>query len=285
MYDVAIIGSGPAGISAAINLKILGKNFIWFSGRTVSKKVKQAEQIKNYPGLPDVTGAELAWTLQNHFEGMDIKLNEAVITGVYETDGCFTLLAGDKSYEAKTVILCTGVQPSKPIEGEEEFVGKGISYCATCDGFLYKDKTIAVLCTDKKFEHEVEFLADLSMKCYVMPMYRDYKIKSQKAEVILKNPVKFSGDMRLKKVEFKDGSLEVDGVFVLKGSFSPSTLVHGLQTDENGHIIVNRDLSTNIAGLFAAGDCTGRPYQYAKSIGEGNVAANSAVEYLAKLKN
>lgn len=282
MYDVAIIGSGPAGISAAINLKILGKNYIWFSSRTVSKKVKQAEQIKNYPGLPDVTGAELAWTFQNHFEGMNIKLNEEVITGVYDTGDYFTLLAGDKSYEAKTVILCTGVQASKPIEGEEEFVGRGISYCATCDGMLYKDKTIAVLCTDRKFEHEVEFLADLSKTCYVMPMYRGYEIKSQKAKVILKNPVKFSGDMRIRKVEFKDGSLEVDGVFVLKGAFSPSTLVHGLQT-ENGHIIVKRDLSTNIAGLFAAGDCTGRPYQYAKSIGEGNVAAHSAVEYLAKL--
>ena len=283
MYDVAIIGSGPAGISAALNLKILGKNFIWLSSGAVSKKVERAELIKNYPGLPDVTGAQLAWTFRNHFEGMNIKLNEEVITGVYDTDGHFTLLAGEKQYEAKSVILCTGVEASKPIEGEEQFVGRGISYCATCDGMLYKDKTIAVLCTDKKFEHEVEYLAELSKTCYVMPMYRGYEIKSPKAQIILKNPVRFSGGMRLNKVGFKDGSTEVDGVFILKGSFSPSTLVHGLQT-ENGHIVVGRDLSTNIAGVFAAGDCTGRPYQYAKSVGEGNVAAHSAVEYLAKLK-
>lgn len=283
MYDVAIIGSGPAGISAAINLKVLGKNFIWFSSRTVSKKVGQAELIKNYVGLPDVTGVELAWTFQNHFEGMNIKLTEKTVTGVYETEGHFTLLAGNENFTAKSVILCTGVQTEKPLEGEEEFLGRGVSYCATCDGFLYKGKKIAILCTDKKFEHEAEFLAELSEKAYVMPMYRGYEIKSEKAEIILKNPIKVSGGMKAEKVHFKDGSLDIDGLFILRGSISPSTLVHGLQTD-GGHIVVSRDLSTNIKGLFAAGDCTGRPYQYAKSVGEGNVAAHSAVEYLASLK-
>lgn len=284
MYDVAIIGSGPAGISAAINLKVLGKNFIWLSNGEVSKKLTQAERVKNYPGLPDVTGGELAWTFRNHTDAMNIKLCEEVITGVYDTGDKFTLLAGEREYEARAVILCTGVEAGKPIEGEDEFVGRGISYCATCDGQLYKDKTIAVLCTDKKFEHEVEFLAELSKRCYVMPMCRGYEIKSPKAEIILKNPVKFLGGMRLNTVAFKDGSIEVDGVFMLKGSFSPSTLVHGLRT-QNGHIEVSRDCSTNIAGIFAAGDCTGRPYQYAKSVGEGNVAAHSAVEYLAKTKH
>ena len=283
MFDVAIIGSGPAGVSAALTLKSLNKNFIWLSGSTVSQKVARAELIKNYPGLPDVTGGELAWTFKNHCEGMGIKVTERLVTGVYETDGYFTLLAQDEQYEAKTVILCTGVQTLKPIVGEEEFLGRGVSYCATCDGFLYKGKTIAVLCTDKKYEHEIEFLADLSEKTYVMPMYKGYEIKSDKAEIILKSPVKFTGGMRLEKVCFKDGELLVDGVFVLRGSVSPSTLVHGLKV-ENGHIAVNRGCETNIAGIFAAGDCTGRPYQYVKAAGEGNVAAHSAVEYLATVK-
>lgn len=283
MYDVAIIGSGPAGISAAINLKILNKNFIWFSSRTVSKKVGQAEFVKNYLGLPDVTGGELAWTFRNHYESMDVKPEEKTVTGVYRTEGHFTLLAGNENYLAKCVILCTGVQTEKPLEGEEEFLGRGVSYCATCDGNLYKNKKIAVLCTDKQFEHEAEFLAELSEKAYVMPMYRGYEIKSEKAEVILKNPVKVSGGMKVDKIHFKDGFIEADGLFILRGSVSPATLVHGLKT-EGGHISVARDLSTNIKGIFAAGDCTGRPYQYAKSAGEGNVAAHSAVEYLASLK-
>ena len=283
MFDVAIIGSGPAGVSAALTLKSLDKNFIWLSGSVVSQKVARAELIKNYPGLPDVTGGELAWTFKNHFEGMGIRVTERVVTGVYETDGCFTLLAQDEQYEAKTIILCTGVQSSKPIDGEEEFLGRGVSYCATCDGFLYKGKTIAVLCTDKKFEHEIEFLAGLSAKTYVMPMYKGCTITSEKAEIVMKNPVKFTGGMRLEKVCFKDGELAVDGVFVLRGSVSLSTLVHGLKV-ENGHVAVNRGCETNIAGIFAAGDCTGRPYQYVKAAGEGNVAAHTAVEYLATLK-
>ena len=283
MYDVAIIGSGPAGISAAINLKVLGKNFIWLSSRAVSKKVGQAPHIKNYPGLPDVTGGELAWTFQNHVDSMNIKLEEKVVTGVYDTDGKFTLLAGDEQYEAKTVILCTGVETVKSLENEESFVGRGVSYCATCDGFLYRDKTIAVLCTDKKFEHEVELLADLSKKTYVFPMYQGYEIKSKKAEIVLKNPVKVSGGLKLEKVHFKGGEISADGLFILKGAISPSTLVHGLEV-VGGHIAVKRDLSTNIAGIFAAGDCTGAPYQYAKAVGEGNVAAHSAVEYLSKNK-
>ena len=281
MYDIAIIGSGPAGISCALNLKALGKNFIWFSSRASSKKVERAELIKNYPGLPDITGAELAWTFQNHIDAMNIKIREEVVTGVYDTGDNFTLLAGNEQYEARAVILCVGVQTLKPLDGEERLLGRGVSYCATCDGALYRGKKIAILSYDKSFEHEIEFLCGIAGKAFVLPMYRDYKLPVG-AEVILKSPVKLTGDNKLKSIQFKDGNLEVDGLFILRGAISPSTLVHGLQT-EGGHIVVKRDCSTNIAGIFAAGDCTGRPYQYAKAIGEGNVAAHSAVEFIQSL--
>lgn len=281
MYDIAIIGSGAAGVSAAINAKILGKNFIWFGSGAVSEKVRRADVIQNYPGLPDIKGEELAWAFKHHAESMNIAVNESVITGVYETGGKFSLLAGEEVYETKTVILCIGVQQTKPIDGEEQLVGRGISYCATCDGNFYKGKTIAILCTDKRFEHEVEFLLSLAQKAYVMPLYKDYEIKAPNAEIILKTPVKFAGDDKLKEVIFKDGKIEVDGAFLLKSAISPATLVHGIEVDE-GHIVVNRDCSTNVAGIFAAGDCTGRPYQYVKAAGEGNVAVHSAVRYLSE---
>lgn len=283
MFDIAIIGGGPAGVSAVINAKILNKSYIWFSTHSVSKKVSRAELIKNYPGLPDVTGAELGWTLKNHTEGMGIELHEELITGVYDTGGKFTLLAGVKDYEAKTVILCLGVQTEKPIDGEERLLGRGVSYCATCDGALYRGKTIAIVCADKKFEHEIEYLCTLAHKAYVMPLYRGYEIKAQNAEVILKAPVKIGGENKADSVHFKDGKIDVDGVFLLKNSISPATLVHGLKI-EDGHIWVNRKMETNIPGIFSAGDCTGRPYQYIKSAGEGNIAAHSAVEYLSNLK-
>lgn len=282
MYDIAIVGSGPAGVSAAVNAKLLNKKFIWLSSRASSKKVARAELIKNYVGLPDITGGELAWTLKNHADSMGIELTEAVVTGIYDLGGRFALLAGNETYEAKTVILCLGVETVKPIAGEEKFLGRGISYCATCDGFLYKGKTIAVLCFDKHFEHEVEYLCGIAGKAYVMPFYRGFEnFSAENAEVILKTPTAFEGDMKVREVVFKDGKLPVDGVFILRGAVSPTSLVHGLQVD-GGHIVVKRDCSTNIAGIFAAGDCTGRPYQYIKAAGEGNVALHSAVGFLSK---
>lgn len=279
MYDIAIIGSGPAGVSAAINAKLLGKNFIWLGSRPVSKKAALAELIKNYPGLPDVTGGELTWALKNHAEGMGISLAEEVVTGVYRTDGAFTLIAGNRDVETRTVILCLGVEAAKPLEGEEKFLGRGVSYCATCDGFLYKGKDIAVICTDKQFEHEIEYLCSLAATAYVVPLYKNYEIAAQNARLVLKSPLRLDGGSRLEEVVFKDEKLRVDGAFLLKAALSPSTLVHGLET-EGGHIRTDRACATNIPGIFAAGDCTGRPYQYAKAVGEGNVAVHSAVAYL-----
>lgn len=281
MYDIAIIGSGPAGVSAALNAKILQKRFIWFSSGAVSEKVARAELIKNYPGLPDIKGGELAWTLKNHAESMGIEVTERVVTGIYETGDKFSLTVGNDIFESKTVILCIGVQSVKPVRGEEQFLGRGVSYCATCDGFLYKGKTIAVMCTDKRFEHEVEYLCKLAHKAYVIPLYKYCHINMPNTEIIVDNPLEFAGDLKLKEVRFKNKNIEVDGAFVLRGAVSPATLVHGLQT-EGGHIVVKRDCSTNINGIFAAGDCTGRPYQYAKAAGEGNIAVHSAVEFLDK---
>ena len=280
MFDSIIIGGGPAGVSAAINLKLLGKSFKWFG--TLSKKVERAELIKNYVGFPQVSGEQLSSSFKDHIDSMGIEMCGEVVNGVYETGDFFTVMAQDKTFEARTVILCLGVETSKPVEGEEEFLGRGVSYCATCDGFLYRDKKIAVLITDKRFEHEAEFLCGISEKAYVMPLYKGFEINSDKAQIVLKAPVSFSGDMKVRAVNFKDGSVEVDGVFILRGSVSPKTLLHGLEI-EDGHIKVGRDCSTNIRGIFAAGDCTGRPYQYAKAVGEGNVAAHSVVEYISTL--
>ncbi len=281
MYDLAIIGGGPAGVSAAINAKILNKKFVWFTSGASSKKVARAELIKNYPALPDISGEGLANALKEHTESLGIDMTEEIITGVYPAGDKFSLLAGSNVYEAKAVILCIGVEVQKPVDGEERLLGRGVSYCATCDGLLYRGKKIAVYCTDKRYESEIEFLCSVAEKAYVMPLYKGYDIKAKNAEIILKSPVKFVGDERLTAVEYSGGKIEVDGVFVLKSAFSPATLVHGLKV-EDGHILVNRKMETNINGLFAAGDCTGRPYQYIKAAGEGNVAVHSAIEYLSR---
>ncbi len=281
MYDIAIIGGGPAGYSAAINAKILNRSYIWFTGKTPPKKVIKAELIRNYLGLSDISGENLFSAFESHIAALGVEKTPEVVTGVYDLDGKYALLAGKNEYEARTVILCTGVETARPIDGEDEFLGRGVSYCATCDGNFYRGKDIAVLCYDKAFEHEIEYLCTLAHTVHVIPTYKDCGVKAANAHMHEGYPVKFTGGMRLEKVLFKNGELAVDGVFVLRNSFSPAKLVHGLKT-EGGHIVVNRALATNLDGVFAAGDCAGRPYQYAKSAGEGNIAVHSAVEYLSK---
>ena len=203
----------------------------------------------------------------------------------------FTVLTNDQTaYESRSVILSCGVESVKQIDGEERFVGRGVSYCATCDGFLYKGKTIAVFCTSKRLEHEIDYLADIAEKVYLIPMYKDVKIDRKNVEIIRKMPQKIDGTKRVEKIAFATApsqnipkEIPVDGVFMLRECVSPSILVGGLNV-KDGHVVIERDTSTNLSGCFAAGDCTGRPYQYAKAVGEGNVAAHSVTKYLQEHK-
>ena len=158
----------------------------------------------------------------------------------------------------------------------------GVSYCATCDGMFYKDKEIAVLCNDPKYEHEVEYLADLAAKVTYFPMFSDSQIKKENVTISKDFPLEIKGSDRVTGLVLKSGKvLELDGIFCLRNAIAPSKLVSGLEI-ENGHIKVDRTQKTNLPGCFAAGDCTGRPYQYTKAVGEGNVAAHSCISYLTE---
>lgn len=284
IYDTAIIGSGPAGLSAAINLKLHNKEFIWFGGKNFSTKVEKSEKIANYPGLGMIAGKDLIAKFEAHREEMGIEITDQMVTAIMPGDEYYMLSAGQDVYMAKTLLLATGVAAGKGFGGEEEFLGRGISYCATCDGFLYKGKTIAVFCGDARFEHEVDYLAELADKVYLATSYKDVKLDKPNIEMLPKPIRKVSGAMKVNQIELTDGTqIDVDGVFCLRNSIAPTTLLSDLELD-GVHIVVGRDMATNMPGCFAAGDCTGRPYQIAKSVGEGNIAAHSIIEYLAENK-
>lgn len=291
MIDCIIIGSGPAGISAALTLQSNRKSFLLFGGNHLSEKVEKAEKIHNYPGLSDVSGKDFLSALQSQLKDANITVTEEKVGGVYALKDKFTLLTQEgKTYESKTVILACGVESVREIEGEEEFFGRGVSYCATCDGFLYKDKRIAVLCTSKRLEHEIAYLADYAKKVYLIPMYKPVEMQRENIHSIVKMPKKIVGEKRVERLIFPTPineelgtELPVDGIFMLRDSLSPAILVGGLEM-ENGHVKVTRNQETNLKGLFAAGDCTGRPYQYAKAVGEGNVAAHAVSAYLSESK-
>ena len=282
MYDCIIIGTGPAGLSAALNLKTYKKSFVWFGSKNLSDKVQKAEKITNYPGFPELTGQELFSHFTNHIQSAGLDITEKTVTNVMSVGTYYMVLADNEVYEAKTLILAMGVMTAKLLKGEDELLGRGVSYCATCDGMFYKDKEIAVLCNDPKYEHEVEYLADLAAKVTYFPMFSDSQIKKENVTISKDFPLEIKGSDRVTGLVLKSGKmLELDGIFCLRNAIAPSKLVSGLEI-ENGHIKVDRTQKTNLPGCFAAGDCTGRPYQYTKAVGEGNVAAHSCIQYLSK---
>ena len=245
IYDAAIIGTGPAGLSAAITLKLHNKSILWLGAKNLSTKVEKSEKIANYPGVGLVTGKELIEKFTAHAEAMELEITEQMVTAIMSGGDYYMLSAGSDVYMAKTILLTTGAAAAKGFDGEEEFLGRGLSYCATCDGFLYRGKTIAVFCGDERFEHEIDYLAELAGKVYVFAPYAGGKYGKS------------------------------------ANSIAPATLLKDLELD-GAHIIVNREMETSMPGVFAAGDCTGRPYQIAKAVGEGNIAAHSIVEFLAE---
>ncbi len=283
LYDVAIIGTGPAGVSAALNLKIHEKAFIWIGKRDLSDKISRAERISNYPGFIDATGAALNRAFMDQLAAMDIEITEAMVNQIMPMGDHYALLAGPDFYEARALILCTGVSQTGGIRGEAEYLGRGVSYCATCDGGLYRGRTVAVVCGNRRFEHEARYLAGLAEKVYFFPYYNAPGFIADNVLSSDARPVAVTGDERVEGLRLNNGSdLAVDGLFCLRDAIALDTLLPGLAT-ENGHIAVDRRMAASLPGVFAAGDCTGRPYQYAKSVGEGNVAAHSAIEYLENI--
>ncbi len=284
MYDVAIIGSGPAAISAALTLKLHNKDIIWFGCKKLSDKIERSEVIANYPGLPMISGADLNKAFNQQIEQAELEITEKMVTKITSSRRGFMVLADNDIYDAKTVLLTIGSTSSKGLPGEDELLGHGVSYCATCDGFLYKDKEIAVFCGDKRFEHEVKYLAGLASKVYLYTPYPDCEVDLANVVKLAKPIKQVTGSERVEAINLTDDTyLEVKAVFFLRNAVAPGKIINGLEMDE-ASIVVDRKMATNKKGCYAAGDCTGRPYQITKAVGEGNVAAHSILEYLAQLE-
>ncbi|MBP2033076.1 thioredoxin reductase (NADPH) [Clostridium algifaecis] len=278
-YDIAIIGSGPAGLSAAINAKVRNKNIIVFGIQELSNKIIKAPKINNYLGFYDITGIELRDRFKEHIENLGISITFERINEVYAMGDYFALDVNGKMYESKTIILATGIEYTKPLKGEEKFLGKGVGYCATCDAPLYKGKTVTIIGYNKEAEDDANYVSELAKTTYYVPMYKKELALNENIKILNDRVVEIQGTDKVDKVVFENNEIATDGVFVLKDSVSPTQLVPGLEM-ENNHIKVNLDMKTNIKGCFAAGDCTGKPYQYIKSAGQGQVAALNAVTYL-----
>lgn len=281
-YQLAIVGCGPAGMSAALNAKIRNKDFILLGSDFCSPKLAKAPQIDNYLGFHEIKGEDLRQNFLNHVKAMGIEVVPWKVLNIYPGPP-FTLVGNNESFEADAVILATGVSPTKLLPGETELLGRGVGYCATCDGPLYKGKKVAIVSYSHEGEAEANFMAEICAEVYYLPFYKevgqlDSRIIQKKARV-----KEISGTQMVEKLVLDKEEISVDGVFVLRESLPAEQIVPGLEMDK-GAIKVNRELETGIPGLFAAGDCSGQPYQLNKAVGEGGTAALSAIKYLDEMK-
>lgn len=283
VYDVAVIGCGPAGLSAALNAAVRRKKVILFGGEFCVSKVNRSPRVDNFLGRPGVTGEALHREFVAHVREFNIPMvNKRVINVFPDEDGLFGLAIKDRIHRARTVILAVGMAVARTLEGEEVLIGRGVSYCATCDGPLFQGKTVAIIDYTREGIEEAVYMAGFCTRVYYVCMHTEPPRFEQENIELLKGmkPVRILGaDGTVSALELDKRTVEVEGVFVFREAFPPQDLVPGLELEGN-HIKVGRGMETSIPGIFAAGDCTGKPYQLGKSVGEGQVAALHAVAYL-----
>ena len=279
MYDIIIIGAGPAGISAGLYAKRAGANvLILYYGES---NLNKAEKIDNYYGFVD--GIEGEKLYQNGIEqakklGIEVK-NEEVLN--IQKDEKFVVKTVAKEYVSKKVIISTGNKKLKPnIKGITEFEGKGISYCAICDGFFYKNKNVVVIGNGEFAVNEANDLKNIANNVKILTNGETSNITSE-FEIITKKIKEIKGQERVQAIEFEDGStISVDGVFIALGEAGGTDFAKklGVILDKDS-IVVDKNMQTNVEGLYACGNVTGGLLQISKSIYEGTVAGLAAAKY------
>lgn len=282
MLDIAIIGAGPAGLSAAISGVIRNKKVKVFGNPPSTSFIYKAERVDNYLGMLGTSGEEMMQQFVSHAKELGVEIQESKVIEIFPMGDYYMLNVENEFVEARTVILANGLSKGKVLEGENEFLGRGVSYCATCDGPLYREKQVLVIGDSVHAEEDANYLSEICDKVYYVPLYKEIEHLNENIEVLYTKPKRIFGEQIVSGIELEDGVQEVSGVFIIKESIPTTRLLQGLELEDKA-IKVNRFMETNLAGVYAAGDCTGKPYQVAKAVGEGNVAVLQAVSYLNAL--
>ena len=280
-YDIAVIGSGPAGLSAAVNARARGKSVLVVGNDHRESPLYRAERVDNYLGMPGRTGAELMEAYRRHAEAMEVELRTGRVLNIMQMDGTSYLSIGSDMETARAVVLTTGVARGKKLPGEARYLGRGVSYCATCDGVLYRGKEVAVLGMAADAPEEANYLQELGCK---VTYISDRQPEGLRKDIAFRRGFKRQvvGGQSVEAVEVDGERLPCAGVFILRPSLAPVQLLPGLAL-EGGYIAVDRNMATNLPGVFAAGDCTGTPLQVSKAVGEGLVAGHRAAEYIDQM--
>lgn len=286
LYDVIIIGSGPAGISASLYTKRAGlETLIVSKGIGTLNKV---EKIENYYGTPSISGKEIQKIGEKQAKSLNIEIkNEEVMQIDYGKN--FIVKTLNHEYETKTIIIATGSNRKVAnIKGIKELEGKGVSYCATCDGFFYKGKDVAVLGSKEYALHEAQNLLPIAKSVTMLTNGEQPVEKRTEGIEIEENKIReLRGTNSIEEIEFEDNTTKkIDGLFVALGTASSSDLARklGIILDEKNNIKVDSKMETNIKGVYACGDCTGGILQISKAVYEGMTAGMSVIQLLKSTK-
>lgn len=301
MYDIIIIGGGPAGLTACIYASIARKNVLLLEKNVCGGQILKTDKVKNYPGFEEISGYDYSMKLLNQAESYnpDIKYEEAIEIKNY--DDYKEVVTRKDSYKGKVVIIATGAENRKlSLENEENLVGKGISYCATCDGAFYKDKEVAIFGGGNNAIDDALYLSNIVKKLYVIYRQKDFKIDSinlqklkekDNVEFILDTVItKVNGNDSLESIIIKNNStneekkLTLNGLFVSIGHIPVSNICKDIiDTTDNGYIIANEDCYTNIDGILTAGDIRKKDIrQLTTACADGTTSALNACKLLNK---
>lgn len=293
MYDVIVVGAGPAGLTSALYLRRANKSVLVLEANTYGGQILNASNIENYPGIESISGYDFATNLYNQVKklGADIKFET-----VLRVESDKKVVTNKGSYQARAVIIATGSEKRKlNLPKEEDFVGKGISYCATCDGNFYKDKVVAVTGGGNTALEDALYLADLASKVYLIhrrdefraePTYVDAVRSKDNIELILNsNIVEINGEDNIKSITIKDNNgntkvLDIDGLFIAVGQEPKNEIFKNVvDLNDKGYIITSDDVHTKTPGIYAAGDTRVKDLrQLTTAVGDGSNAAMAAIK-------
>lgn len=277
-YEIAVIGSGPAGLSAAVQARQRGKSVVVIGGNDRDGALYKTERVDNYLGFYAISGRELLERFADHARTMGVERMQGRVLNILPMGGTFYLSVGSEMVEARAVVLTPGVARAAKFPGEAEHLGAGVSYCATCDGMLYRGRRVVVVGKSAESAEEAAFLQRLGCLVTFVADRRPAELPEE-IPFVRSNRVEILGEGSVTAVRAGGEEIPCEGVFLLRPAIPPADLLPALAL-EDGFIRVDRNMATNLPGVFAAGDCTGQPLQIAKAVGEGLVAGQRAAEYV-----
>lgn len=298
--DILIIGAGPAGISAALYLARANASFVWLEKSAPGGKLLNIHEVGNYPGIPNANGFDLAMSLLKSTESLGVSSTYGEVKNVHKEDGRFIVATEDETYSSLALIVATGLSNVPTIPGEKDLFGKGVSYCATCDGPLYRGKTAVIYGKGFQALEEALYLQAIVGKLYLITPEEEYEGEKMMLDSLLaKDNVTLLTGTKISKIigesalsstecEGKDGVFEIktDVVFPLFGEKSASAFLSPLGLESNrGFIKVDANMASSCEGLYAAGDIVDKTLrQVVTAASDGAIAATSAVQYVRKAK-